>query len=110
MPGDKMTSEQTRCAFLAFRCEHGFDRRDKEKKKPIPEEKALQEWEELLNKRFPQSSSGGISFVLKIMRIVKNMKTDAGLAFFLTKLLSSSASQSGAKTCARYIRLILVLS
>ena len=109
MPGDKMTSEQTRCAFLAFRCEHGFDRRDKEKKKPIPEEKALQEWEELLNKRFPQSSSGGISFVLKIMRIVKIRRLMRDLTF-LTKLLSSSAWQSGAKTCARYIRLILALS
>ena len=77
-----MTTEQQRCAFLAFRCEHGFDRRDKGRTNPISEEKAIQEWDELLRKRFPQPNSGGRAFVLKIMRIVKNMKTDSGLDLF----------------------------
>ena len=78
MPGE-MTSAQRRCATLAFRCFIGFSKHDKEKKNLIPEEKALQEWDELLEKRFPQPNSGGKPFVLKIVRIVKNRKTDEGL-------------------------------
>ena len=77
--GGEMTPDQQRCANLAFRCFTGFSRKDKEKKNPIQEEKALQEWNELLDKRFPQRNSGGKPFVLKIVRIVKNRKTDEGL-------------------------------
>ena len=78
MPG-WMTPEQRRCAYLDVRCFTGFDRRDKEKKKPIPEEKALEEWKELLEKRFPQPVSGGTPFVLKIAKAVKDKKTQEGL-------------------------------
>ena len=78
MPGD-VTSDQARCAFLGYRCGIGFDRRDKEKKNPIPEEKALEEWKELLEKRFPQPVSGGRAFVLKIAKVVKDQKTAEGL-------------------------------
>ena len=74
-----MTPEQRRCAYLDVRCFTGFDRRDKEKKKPIPEEKALEEWKELLEKRFPQPVSGGTPFVLKIAQAVKDKKTQQGL-------------------------------
>ena len=78
MPG-WMTPEQRRCAYLDVRCFTGFDRRDKEKKKRIPEGKALEEWKELLEKRFPQPVSGGRAFVLKIAKVVKDQKTDEGL-------------------------------
>ena len=78
MPGS-MTPEQNRCAKLGFRCFTGFDRADKEKRKPILEEKALEEWKELLEKRFPQPVSGGRAFVLKIAKVVKDKKTQEGL-------------------------------
>ena len=78
MPG-WMTPEQRRCAYLDVRCFTGFDRRDKEKKKPIPEGKALAEWKELLGKRFPQRFSGGTPFVLKIAKVVKDKKTQERL-------------------------------
>ena len=68
-----------RCGHLGFRCFTGFDRRDKEKKKPILEGKALAEWQELLEKRFPQPVSGGTPFVLKIAKAVKDKKTQEGL-------------------------------
>ena len=68
-----------RCGHLGFRCFTGFDRRDKEKKKPILEGKALAEWQELLEKRFPQPVSGGTPFVLKIAQVVKDKKTQEGL-------------------------------
>ena len=71
-----VTDLQQRCAGLAFRCFTGFSKHDKEKKNPIPEEKALAEWKELTEKRFLQPNSGGKPFVLKIVRIVKNQKTD----------------------------------
>ena len=74
-----MTQGQERCKHLSFRCFNGFDRGDKEKKKPIPEGKALAEWQELLEKRFPQPASGGRAFVLKIAKVVKDQKTDEGL-------------------------------
>ena len=74
-----MTPEQRRSAHLDVRCLTGFDRRDKEKKKPIPEGKALAEWKELLEKRFPQLVSGGTPFVLKIAKVVKDKKTQEGL-------------------------------
>ena len=47
-----MTPDQNRCAYLGFRCFTGFNRADKEKRNPIPEEKALAEWQEFLEKRF----------------------------------------------------------
>ena len=78
MPG-KMTPLQKRCAVLATRCFTGFDHRDKEKKNPIPEYIALEEWKELLAKRFLQARTGGKAFVLKILRIWETEKTDEGL-------------------------------
>ena len=74
MPGE-MTSTQNRCATLTFRCFAGFSKYDKEKKNPISEWKALEEWKELLDKRFPQSASGGKPFVLKIAKVVKDKNT-----------------------------------
>ena len=70
---------QQRCNFLNVRCFTGFSKHDKEKKNPIPEGKALEEWKELLEKRFPQPVSGGRAFVLKIAKVVKDQKTDEGL-------------------------------
>ena len=64
---------------MARRCFIGFDRRDKEKKKPIQERKALEDWKELLEKRFPQPVSGGRPFVLKIANVVKDKETPEGL-------------------------------
>ena len=78
MPGFR-TQAHNRCNYLAVRCFSGFDRRDEEKKKRIPEEKALEEWKELLEKRFPQPVSGGTPFVLKIAKVVKDKKTQEGL-------------------------------
>ena len=78
MPG-KVTSIQKRCAVLAARCFTGFDPRDKAKKNPIPEYIAFEEWKELLAKRFLQPRTGGKAFVLKILRIWQNEKTDEGL-------------------------------
>ena len=78
MPGS-CTPLQSRCAYLAVRCFTGFDRADKEKRKPILEEKALEGWKELLEKRFPQPVSGGRAFVLKIAKVVKDKKTQEGL-------------------------------
>ena len=74
-----MSSDQERCKYLWYRCSTNFDRRDKEKKNPIPEGKALEEWKELLEKRFPQPVSGGRAFVLKIAKVVKDKKTQEGL-------------------------------
>ena len=74
-----MSADQSRCALLSSRCFTGFSKHDKAKKNPIPEEKALQEWDELLEKRFPQPVSGGSAFVLKIAKVVKDQKTDEGL-------------------------------
>ena len=76
---NRMTSDQKRCHTLAFRCYTGFSMKDKTKKNPIPEGKALEDWKELLEKRFPQRSSGGTAFVLKIANVVKNKKTEKGL-------------------------------
>ena len=56
MPG-KNTPLQNRCGYLASRCFTGFDRHDKEKKNPIREWKALEDWKELLEKRFPHPVS-----------------------------------------------------
>ena len=70
---------QQRCAYLSVRCCTGFSKKDKGKKNPIPEEKALAEWQELLEKRFPQPVSGGRAFVLKIAKVVKDKKTQEGL-------------------------------
>ena len=70
---------QNRCNYLGFRCFTGFNRADKEKRNPIPEEKALAEWQELLEKRFAQPVSGGKAFVLKIAKVVKDKKTQEGL-------------------------------
>ena len=64
-----MAPLQKRYADLASRCFTGFDPRWK---KPIPEGKALAEWKELLEKRFPQRFSGGTPFVLKIAKVVKD--------------------------------------
>ena len=77
--GGVVTELQQRCAGLAFRCFTGFSKHDKEKKNPIPEGKALEEWKELLEKRFPQPVSGGTPFVLKIAKAVKDKKTQEGL-------------------------------
>ena len=74
-----VTDLQNRCQYLSYRCYTGFDRRDKEKKIPIQESKAVFEWEELLDKRFMQSAAGGKSFVVEIANIVKNKKTPKGL-------------------------------
>jgi hypothetical protein len=68
----RMTSEQNRIAYLTYSCEYGYNRNDKEKKNPIPEAKAVQDWDELLVRRFPQRNSGGAAFVLKIIRYVKD--------------------------------------
>ena len=73
--GGVMTPDQRRCAYLSTRCFTGFSQKDKEKKNPIPEGKALAEWKELLEKRFPQPVSGGRAFVLKIAEVVKDKKT-----------------------------------
>ena len=73
------TPLQNRCSHLARRCFIGFDRRDEEKKNPIREWKALEDWKELLEKRFPQPVSGGRPFVLKIAKVVKDKKTPEGL-------------------------------
>ena len=70
---------QQRCTYLSVRCCTGFSKKDKGKKNPIPEEKALAEWQELLEKRFPQPVSGGRAFVLKIAKVVKDKKTQEGL-------------------------------
>ena len=78
MPGD-MTPEQERCKYLAYRCYTGYDRRDKEKKNPIDPGKALEEWKELLDMRFRQRNSGGITFLLDIISTVKEKKTRKGL-------------------------------
>ena len=77
--GGKVTAEQVRSKYLYDRCSTGFSRDDKEKKNPIPEVKALEQWKELLEKRFPQPVSGGTPFVLKIAKVVKDKKTDEGL-------------------------------
>ena len=77
--GSAKTPDQSRCAYLTLRCFTGFSQKDKDKKNPIPEEKALEEWKELLEKRFPQPVSGGRAFVLKIAKVVKDQKTDEGL-------------------------------
>ena len=76
---DKMTPLQSPCGCLTSRCFTGFDRRDKEKKKPIQELKALEQWKEQLEKRIPQPVSGGRPFVLKIANVVKDKKTPEGL-------------------------------
>ena len=76
--GGEVTPDQWRCRDLATRCFTGFSKKDKDKKNPIPEEKALEEWKELLEKRFPQPVSGGRAFVLKIAKVVKDQKTDEG--------------------------------
>ena len=70
---------QKRCRCLASRCFTGFDVKDKLKKNPIQEWKALEDWKELLEKRFPQPVSGGRPFVLKIAKVVKDKKTPEGL-------------------------------
>ena len=72
-------AEQDRCRYLAFRCSTGFSKKDKEKKNPIDPGKALEEWKELLEKRFPQPNSGGKPFVLQIVDMVQKKKTHAGL-------------------------------
>ena len=69
-----MTSEQNRIAYLWHRCVTGFDRRDKNFKKPIPEDIAVKEWQEVLPKRFLQARSGGKAFVLKILKYWENEK------------------------------------
>ena len=74
MPGC-MTSEHSRCAYLTSRCFKGLSKHNQ----PIPEGKALEEWKELLEKRFPQPVSGGTPFVLKIAKAVKDKKTQEGL-------------------------------
>jgi hypothetical protein len=79
MSVDEKVNLLNRLNHLSSRCFNGFDRRDQEKKNPIPEEKALEEWKELLEKRFPQPRGGGNSFVLKIAKVVKDKKTDEGL-------------------------------
>ena len=53
-----VTDLQQRCNYLSPRCFTGFSKHDKEKKNPIPEEKALAEWKELTEKRFLQPNSG----------------------------------------------------
>ena len=73
------TPLQSRCGYLTSRCFTGFDRRDKEKKKPIQELKALEQWKKQLEKRIPQSVSGGRPFVLKIAKVVKDKKAPEGL-------------------------------
>ena len=96
MPGIK-TPEQNRCIYLSFRCYTGFDRRDKAKKNRITG-KALTEWQELLEKRFIQSYSGGRPFVLEICQIVKTKKTPKGLDLTdRTDILECLAKWSNAK-------------
>ena len=62
-----VTSDQSTCAYLAYHCYTGYDRRDKEKKNPIDPGKALQEWKKFLDIRFHQPNSGGKPFVLQIV-------------------------------------------
>ena len=94
---DKMTPLQSRCGYLASRCFIGFDRRDKGKKKPIQELKALEQWKKQLEKRIPQSVSGGRPFVLKIAKVVKDKKAPEGLV--LTG--KGAILEHVAKWCAR---------
>ena len=51
----------------------------RDRRNPIPEEKALAEWQEFLEKRFAQPMGGGRAFVLKIAKVVKDKKTQEGL-------------------------------
>ena len=90
-----MTPDQNRCSYLSFRCFTGFDRRDNEKQNPIPEGNALEEWKELLEKRFSQNRSGGKAFVLKIVKMVNDKKTEEGLN------LADSILEHLAKWCQR---------
>ena len=46
---------------------HRIQQIRQEKKNPIDPGKALEEWKELLEKRFPQPNSGGKPFVLQIV-------------------------------------------
>ena len=66
-------AEQDRCRYLAFRCSTGFSKKDNEKKNPIDPGKALEEWKEFVEKRFPQPNSGGKPFVLQIVDVVKKI-------------------------------------
>ena len=79
MAGSAHTADQNRCNYLAFRCFTGFSRKDPEKKSPIGEDKALEEWKELLQKRFPQPASGGKPWVLKVVKVVNDKRTEEGL-------------------------------
>ena len=67
MSGGAKSELQNRCVYLGFRCFTGFSRTDKEKKNPILEGKALEEWKELLEKRFPQPASGGQCGSLRVI-------------------------------------------
>ena len=67
MPKGADTDLQQRCKYLASRCFTSFSKHDKEKKNPIPEVKALEEWKELLEKRFPQPASGGQCGSLRVI-------------------------------------------
>ena len=104
MPGQDQTVK-SRCIYLAYRCFSGYDRRDKGKTNLIPEEKALEEWEEFLVKRFPQPASGGLPFVLKIIKVVKEKRTEEGLGLSekqrqIEALRAAPTPQDGASAAA----------
>ena len=93
---------QNRCNYLGFRCFTGFNRADKEKRKPILEEKALEEWKELLEKRFPQPVSGGRAIVLKIAKVVKDQKTDEGLDLTSSKTILEHLAKWCERMCKEH--------
>ena len=76
------------------RCYTGFSKDDKEKKKPIPEGKALEEWKELLEKRFPQPNSGGKPFVLQIVDMCREENNMVAIHVPLEALFTTSTARS----------------
>jgi hypothetical protein len=94
--GSCVTPDQARCEHLARRCFTGCNKDGN----PIAEEKALDGWKELLEKRFPQSTSGGRPFVLKIAQLVKNQKTNAGLDLTGSKAILECLSNWCVRMCS----------
>ena len=68
----RASADQKRADALKYRCYGGYGGKDHEKKNLIIEPQALKEWEELLPKRFAQERSGGASFVVEILDIIKS--------------------------------------
>jgi hypothetical protein len=94
--GSFVTPDQARCEHLARRCFTGCNKFCK----PIAEETALEGWKELLEKRFPQSRTGGRPFVLKITQLVKNKKTDEGLDLTGSKAILDCLAKWCVRMCS----------